>query len=190
MVSEDPKDSRHLMTVTHCEEVKAMLALLPILATNIVLQVRLGGAGWGPKGRQGENKMSAYWVHHHAPPRVGAGCACLPLVCMLGSESERPWLPPWLAPWLQVVYNQMSTLFVLQGTTMERSLGSTQIPAASMSFINTVAVMICVVLYDSGVSECSSPFEWGERVSASECTQQRFAGQPPPPLQQQQCSMH
>ncbi len=43
----------------------------------------------------------------------------------------------------------MSTLFVLQGTTMERSLGSLSIPSASMSFVDTISVMICVILYDS-----------------------------------------
>jgi peptide/histidine transporter 3/4 len=52
---------------------------------------------------------------------------------------------------VQVVYNQMNTLFVLQGTTMDRGFFGIQIPAASMSFVNTVAVMICVVIYDQGV---------------------------------------
>ncbi|KAL3700715.1 hypothetical protein R1sor_018737 [Riccia sorocarpa] len=46
-------------------------------------------------------------------------------------------------------YNQLSTLFVTQGTTMDRSLGgSFQIPAASLSVFEALSVISWTVTYD------------------------------------------
>lgn len=46
------------------------------------------------------------------------------------------------------VYAQMSTLFVVQGKLMDRVVGSVTIPAASLSFFNSVSVIIWVPIYD------------------------------------------
>ncbi|XP_048235250.1 protein NRT1/ PTR FAMILY 5.2 [Ricinus communis] len=43
---------------------------------------------------------------------------------------------------------QISTLFVKQGTTLDRNIGSFKIPPASLSGFVTIAMLISVVLYD------------------------------------------
>ncbi|XP_010264929.1 PREDICTED: protein NRT1/ PTR FAMILY 5.2-like [Nelumbo nucifera] len=43
---------------------------------------------------------------------------------------------------------QVNTLFVKQGTTLDRSIGSFQIPPASLAGFVTISMLICVVLYD------------------------------------------
>ncbi|KAK7278445.1 hypothetical protein RJT34_23474 [Clitoria ternatea] len=43
---------------------------------------------------------------------------------------------------------QINTLFVKQGTTLNRHIGSFQIPPASLAGFVTVSLLICVVLYD------------------------------------------
>nr|XP_043615324.1 protein NRT1/ PTR FAMILY 5.2-like [Erigeron canadensis] len=43
---------------------------------------------------------------------------------------------------------QISTLFVKQGTTLERNIGSFVIPPASLAGFVTLSMLICVVLYD------------------------------------------
>ncbi|KAL7595480.1 hypothetical protein Lser_V15G29685 [Lactuca serriola] len=43
---------------------------------------------------------------------------------------------------------QISTLFVKQGTTLERKIGSFEIPPASLAGFVTLSMLICVVLYD------------------------------------------
>lgn len=43
---------------------------------------------------------------------------------------------------------QISTLFVKQGTTLERNIGSFEIPPASLAGFVTLSMLICVVLYD------------------------------------------
>lgn len=48
----------------------------------------------------------------------------------------------------QLVYNQMATLFVLQGEEMNTQLGAIKVPAASMSVFNTLSVIVFVLLYD------------------------------------------
>ncbi|KAL8102233.1 hypothetical protein AgCh_026934 [Apium graveolens] len=46
-------------------------------------------------------------------------------------------------------YSQMSTLFVLQGNTMDLHMGTSfEIPSASLSLFNIVSVISCVVVYD------------------------------------------
>ncbi|XP_019449956.1 PREDICTED: protein NRT1/ PTR FAMILY 5.2-like [Lupinus angustifolius] len=44
---------------------------------------------------------------------------------------------------------QISTLFVKQGATLDRSIGSFNIPPASLGAFVTLSMLICVVLYDS-----------------------------------------
>ena len=43
---------------------------------------------------------------------------------------------------------QINTLFVKQGTTLERHIGSFKIPPASLAAFVTVSLLVCVVLYD------------------------------------------
>ncbi|KAI3407497.1 uncharacterized protein J3R85_020953 [Psidium guajava] len=43
---------------------------------------------------------------------------------------------------------QINTLFVKQGTTLDRSIGSFQIPPASLSGFVTISMLVSVVLYD------------------------------------------
>ncbi|XP_074309039.1 protein NRT1/ PTR FAMILY 8.3-like isoform X2 [Silene latifolia] len=58
-------------------------------------------------------------------------------------------LPIWATGFIySAVYIQMSTMFVEQGTVMERTLGSITIPAASLSTFLTLSVLILVPLYD------------------------------------------
>lgn len=46
------------------------------------------------------------------------------------------------------VYAQMSTMFVEQGMTMDTSIGSFEIPVASLSIFDVLSVMIWVPVYD------------------------------------------
>lgn len=46
------------------------------------------------------------------------------------------------------IYAQMSTLFVLQGSAMNRYLGSWAVPAAIISVLDTASVLIWVPIYD------------------------------------------
>ncbi|KAK9749809.1 hypothetical protein RND81_02G151900 [Saponaria officinalis] len=58
-------------------------------------------------------------------------------------------LPIWATGFIySAVYIQMSTIFVEQGTVMDRTLGSFTIPAASLSTFLTLSVLILVPLYD------------------------------------------
>ncbi|XP_044484520.1 protein NRT1/ PTR FAMILY 5.2-like [Mangifera indica] len=43
---------------------------------------------------------------------------------------------------------QINTLFVKQGTTLDRAVGSFQIPPASLAGFVTISMLVCVVLYD------------------------------------------
>ncbi|KAI8010672.1 Protein NRT1/ PTR FAMILY 5.2 [Camellia lanceoleosa] len=43
---------------------------------------------------------------------------------------------------------QVNTLFVKQGTTLDRNVGGFKIPAASLAGFVTISMLICVVLYD------------------------------------------
>jgi dipeptide/tripeptide permease len=43
---------------------------------------------------------------------------------------------------------QINTLFVKQGTTLDRHLGSFKIPPASLAGFVTISLLVCVVLYD------------------------------------------
>ena len=59
-------------------------------------------------------------------------------------------LPIWATTIIfSAVYAQMSTLFVEQGATMDRSVGSMfEIPAASLTMFDTLSVIIWVPIYD------------------------------------------
>ncbi|KAI3988836.1 hypothetical protein MKX01_016407 [Papaver californicum] len=46
------------------------------------------------------------------------------------------------------VYSQMSTMYVLQGNTMDPHLGKFKIPSASLSIFDTISVIIWVPIYD------------------------------------------
>ncbi|KAK1298672.1 Peptide transporter PTR1 [Acorus calamus] len=46
------------------------------------------------------------------------------------------------------VYGQMSTMFILQGNTMDLNIGSFKIPSASLSLFDTLAVILWVPFYD------------------------------------------
>ncbi|KAK9124417.1 hypothetical protein Sjap_014019 [Stephania japonica] len=56
------------------------------------------------------------------------------------------------------VYGQMSTMFVLQGNTMDPHLGSFEIPSASLSVFDTISVIIWVPLYDRLIVPIASKF--------------------------------
>lgn len=58
-------------------------------------------------------------------------------------------LPIWATGIIfSTVYGQMSTLFVLQGETMDPHIGSFRIPAASLSIFDTISVIFWVPVYD------------------------------------------
>ncbi|KAG6435753.1 hypothetical protein SASPL_100628 [Salvia splendens] len=47
------------------------------------------------------------------------------------------------------VYSQMSTMFVLQGNTMDQHMGPNfKIPSASLSLFDTISVIVCTLAYD------------------------------------------
>ncbi|KAL3739936.1 hypothetical protein ACJRO7_021244 [Eucalyptus globulus] len=43
---------------------------------------------------------------------------------------------------------QVNTLFVKQGTTLDRSIGSFKIPPASLAGFMTISMLVCIVVYD------------------------------------------
>lgn len=49
---------------------------------------------------------------------------------------------------LQMTYDPIFTLFPFPGDAMDRSLGSAEVPASSISFANTFGVLLTVVCYD------------------------------------------
>lgn len=59
-------------------------------------------------------------------------------------------LPVWATGIVfSAVYSQMSTMFVLQGNTMDQHMGPNfKIPSASLSLFDTVSVIICTLVYD------------------------------------------
>ncbi|KAH9618279.1 hypothetical protein KSS87_004188 [Heliosperma pusillum] len=61
------------------------------------------------------------------------------------------------------VYAQMSTMFVEQGTVMDRTLGSFTIPAASLSTFDVISVIFWVPLYDSVLVPIARKFTGKER---------------------------
>ncbi|XP_061367071.1 protein NRT1/ PTR FAMILY 8.3-like isoform X2 [Gastrolobium bilobum] len=61
------------------------------------------------------------------------------------------------------VYAQMSSLFVAQGKMMDTTIGSFTIPAASLSTIDIVGVIIWVVIYDRGIVPIARKFTGKER---------------------------
>ncbi|XP_062172538.1 protein NRT1/ PTR FAMILY 8.3-like [Alnus glutinosa] len=61
------------------------------------------------------------------------------------------------------VYAQMSSLFVEQGKMMDRTIGSFTIPAASLSSIDIISVVIWVPIYDRGIVPIARKFTGNER---------------------------
>ncbi|CAL9192730.1 protein NRT1/ PTR FAMILY 8.1 [Musa acuminata AAA Group] len=59
-------------------------------------------------------------------------------------------LPVWASGIVfSTVYSQMSTMFVLQGNTLDRHMGPHfQIPSASLSIFDTISVIVWVPIYD------------------------------------------
>ncbi|KAI3994470.1 hypothetical protein MKX01_012727 [Papaver californicum] len=58
-------------------------------------------------------------------------------------------LPVWATGIIfATVYGQMGTLFVLQGNSMDISIGSFEIPSASLSIFDTLSVIFWVPVYD------------------------------------------
>lgn len=73
-------------------------------------------------------------------------------------------LPIWASGVVfSAVYSQMNTMFVLQGKTMEPHIGSFVVPAASLSLVDTVSVIMWVPIYDSIVVPIARKFTGKER---------------------------
>ncbi|KAL9241732.1 hypothetical protein vseg_015806 [Gypsophila vaccaria] len=61
------------------------------------------------------------------------------------------------------VYAQMSTMFVEQGTVMDRTIGSFTIPAASLSTFDVISVIFWVPIYDRFLVPIARKFTGKER---------------------------
>ncbi|KAH9611374.1 hypothetical protein KSS87_021305 [Heliosperma pusillum] len=61
------------------------------------------------------------------------------------------------------VYAQMSTMFVEQGTVMDRTIGSFTIPAASLSTFDVISVILWVPIYDRILVPIARKFTGKER---------------------------
>ncbi|GAA0155306.1 hypothetical protein Leryth_020470 [Lithospermum erythrorhizon] len=74
-------------------------------------------------------------------------------------------LPIWAATIIfSAVYGQMTTMFVLQGQTMDQSIGPNfKIPAASLSLFDTLSVLFWVPVYDKVVIKIAKKFTGHER---------------------------
>lgn len=58
-------------------------------------------------------------------------------------------LPIWLSSIMySTVYSQISTLFIMQGASMDLQMGSIRIPPASLSVFESSSVILWVVIYD------------------------------------------
>ncbi|CAK9139528.1 unnamed protein product [Ilex paraguariensis] len=58
-------------------------------------------------------------------------------------------IPIWVATFVpSTMVAQINTLFVKQGTLLNRNIGSFKIPPASLSAFVTISMLVCVVLYD------------------------------------------
>ncbi|XP_022767674.1 protein NRT1/ PTR FAMILY 8.1-like [Durio zibethinus] len=62
------------------------------------------------------------------------------------------------------VYSQMSTMFVLQGNTMDQHIGPHfKIPSASLSLFDTLSVIFWAPIYDKIIVPCARKFTGNER---------------------------
>ncbi|CAK9133899.1 unnamed protein product [Ilex paraguariensis] len=62
------------------------------------------------------------------------------------------------------VYGQMSTMFVLQGNTLDQHIGPHfEIPSASLSLFDTVSVIFWTIIYDRIIIPCARKFTGHER---------------------------
>lgn len=58
-------------------------------------------------------------------------------------------LPIWLSSIMySAVYSQIATLFIMQGASMDLTMGSIRIPPASLSVFESSSVIVWVVVYD------------------------------------------
>ncbi|XVE76511.1 hypothetical protein DITRI_Ditri12bG0179600 [Diplodiscus trichospermus] len=74
-------------------------------------------------------------------------------------------LPVWASGIVfATVYSQMSTMFVLQGNTMDQSMGPHfEIPSASLSLFDTLSVIFWAPVYDKIIVPCARKFTGNER---------------------------
>ncbi|KAJ8422788.1 hypothetical protein Cgig2_023447 [Carnegiea gigantea] len=74
-------------------------------------------------------------------------------------------LPVWASGIVfAAVYSQMSTMFVLQGNTMDQHIGPHfQIPSASLSIFDTLSVLFWAPIYDMAVVPLARRFTGNER---------------------------
>ncbi|KAL6998400.1 hypothetical protein U1Q18_008525 [Sarracenia purpurea var. burkii] len=74
-------------------------------------------------------------------------------------------LPVWATGIVfSAVYSQMSTMFVLQGNTMDQHVGPNfTIPSASLSIFDTISVIFWAPVYDRIIVKCARKFTGNER---------------------------
>lgn len=74
-------------------------------------------------------------------------------------------LPIWASGIVfSTVYSQMSTMFVLQGNTMDQHMGPRfKIPSASLSLFDTLSVIFWAPVYDQIIVPCARRFTGNER---------------------------
>ncbi|KAL8504838.1 hypothetical protein ACS0TY_016141 [Phlomoides rotata] len=74
-------------------------------------------------------------------------------------------LPVWATGILfSCVYSQMSTMFVIQGNTMDQHMGSTfKIPSASLSLFDTLSVIFWVPVYNHAIVPIARKYTGHER---------------------------
>jgi peptide/histidine transporter 3/4 len=61
-------------------------------------------------------------------------------------------LPVWATGIIYAAaYTQVTTTFILQGDTLDRSLGRFKVPAAALSIFHTLSVILWVALYDRAI---------------------------------------
>ncbi|KAL2900980.1 Protein NRT1/ PTR FAMILY 8.1 [Bienertia sinuspersici] len=62
------------------------------------------------------------------------------------------------------VYSQMSTMFVLQGNTMDQQMGPKfKISSATLSSVDTISVLFWVLVYDKLIVPCARKFSGNDR---------------------------
>jgi hypothetical protein len=112
-----------------------------------------------PGRRQGAARAGARGVHEQAqvPDDTGSPCAAKWSLCTVTKVEETqqilklaPLLVTMLVPCTLIA--QTNTLFVKQGTTMNRHMGPPhfQIPPASLGAFVTLTMLVAVVVYTTG----------------------------------------
>ena len=75
------------------------------------------------------------------------------LPCTVTEVEEVKLIIGMIAVWLSTlvpctIWAQVNTLFVKQGTTLDRSMGGVRIPAASLGSFVTISMLLCIPAYD------------------------------------------